>query len=305
MTINIPDHYVISFTTNQELLLQQKISTLRDCVEQQTCMGKSAAVVDQYGEVEVRDITSRLQPKQRSDINVDRRWVYPLDRSVTQYADTFDKLRLLTDPQGKMVEASAAAIGRKYDDVIIGAFFGDARTGEQGGNTETFGTGLTTAAGNNVSVGVGGAASGLNVAKIIEGITTLGSRFVDLDNDPIYMGVTSRQHQNLLNETQIISSDFNGGQRPVLQDGKVRMFLGVNFKICERFQTGTDDAAGTSRACPMWAKSGMVLGTWQSPTSTITPDYTLEGNPYQIYTMFTIGATRKELDKVLRVWCRE
>lgn len=305
MSINIPDHYVIQFTTNIEMLLQQKVSSLRSLVGQGSYVGKSAAVVDQYGTVEMQAVTGRLEPKVRSDINVDRRWVFPLDKDLTQYVDTFDKLRLLTDPSSGLTMAATAAVGRAFDDVIIDAFFGDARTGEQGGTTVTFGTTVTTSGGNNVSVGVGGAASGLNVAKIIEGRKTLKANFVDIDNDPIYMGVTAVQEANLFNEVQIISADFNGSDRPVMKEGKVESFLRVNFVHCERYDTGTDDATGTSRACPMWAKSGMHLGTWMGPTSTVTPDYNIRGNPYQIYTMMTIGATRTQEDKVLRVWCRE
>jgi hypothetical protein len=306
MSINLPDHYVITFDTSMELLLQQTASALRDCVMQGSYTGKAASVVDQYGAIEMQPVTGRLEPKVRSDAPVDRRWIYPLDRDLTQYVDTFDKLRLMTDPTSQFVQVSAAAVGRDYDRIIIDAFFGDARTGEQGGTTVSFGTTLTTSAGGrNVSVSTGGTASGLNVAKLREGKKILMARQVDIRTDPIYLGVTATQHDNLLNEVQITSAEFNGGDRPVLKEGEIERFLGINFKRCELFETGTDDAAGTSRALPMWAKSGMKLGTWMSPSTTVTQDFGIKGNPYQIYTMMTIGATRTQEDKVLRVWCRE
>ena len=129
------------------------------------------------------------------------------------------------------------------------------------------------------------------------------SSFVDIDSDPICAVVTAAQHDNLLAEAQVISTDFN--ERPVLVDGKVTRFLGIDIVHCERLVAGTDDAAGTSRAIPVFAKSGMHLAMWNDLTTDITQRKDLQGLPWQAYVYMTAGATRLEENKVVRVWCRE
>ena len=54
---------------------------------------------------------------------------------------------------------------------------------------------------------VGGAASALNVAKLKLGKQYTMENEVDLDAEPIYQGITAKDHAALLDEIQIISSD--------------------------------------------------------------------------------------------------
>jgi hypothetical protein len=306
MSVNIPTHYVQQYSTNLQLLLQQKGSKLRDAVMVGTgYVGKAAAPVDQVGAITAQRVTGRFEPISRTDAPTDRRWVYPNDYDLAQQIDNFDKLRLLTDPQSTYVTNSVYAMGRAMDDEIITAYFGDAKTGENGGTTTTFGSTLTSAGGQNVSVGVGGAASGLNVAKLREGKKRLMANEVDLDSDPLMCPTTAIQHDNLLNEVQVVSGDFGWKDTPVLKEGKLDRFLGINFMHCERLTTGTDDAAGTSRAIPLYAKSGMHLAVWGDIQNSITQREDLRSRPFQVYSIGTFGATRLEEKKVVRIWCRE
>lgn len=304
MSVNIPVHYIQQYSTNLELLLQQRGSKLRATVTEGRYQGKAASPVDQVAAVAAQRVTGRFQAMPRVDAALDRRWVFPVDYDLPQLIDTFDKLRLITDPQSTYATNGMHAMGRAMDDEIIAAYFGDAKTGEAGGTTTAFGTALTTAGGQNVSVGTGGATSGLNVAKLREAKRQLMANEVDFDSDEVISVVTSTQHDNLLNEVQIISSDFNGGDRPVLKDGMVTRFLGINFKQCERLTTGTDDAAGTSRMVPVYAKSGMHLGVWNDIQNSISQREDIRGRPFQLYSIGTFGATRIEEKKVIRVWCR-
>ena len=95
MSLNIPNHYTISFSTNVMLLLQQKGSKLRGTMSEGMYTGKQASPVDQIGKVEMQQVTSRFGPMPRVDADVDRRWVTPTDFDLPQIIDTFDKLRLL------------------------------------------------------------------------------------------------------------------------------------------------------------------------------------------------------------------
>lgn len=305
MSINLPQHYVQQYSTNLQLLLQQRGSKLRDTVMSGTHVGKQASPVDQVGAIAAQQVVGRFQPMGRVDAPVDRRWVFPSDYDLPQLIDNFDKLRLITDPQSSFATNGMYAMGRAQDDVIIGAYFADAKTGENGGTTTSFGTGLTSAGGYNVSVDVGGAASGLNVAKLREAKKSLMASEVDIDSDPLICVVTATQHDNLLGDVQVVSGDFGWKDAPVLKEGRLERFLGVNFKHCERLTTGTDDQSGTSRALPLYAKSGMYLGVWNDIQNSLDQRNDLQGKPWQLYTMMTLGATRLEEKKVRRVWCRE
>lgn len=297
MSVNIPTHYVQQYATTVALLLQQRGSKLRNAVTMGSYIGKQASPVDQIGAVAAQKVTNRFAPMGRVDAPLDRRWVFPEDYDLPQLIDKFDKLRLLTDPESQYVQNAVYAMGRAMDDEVIKAFDGDAKTGENGG------TNTSLPSGQSVSVNTGGTASNLNVAKLRAAKKILMANEVDLDNDPLFCVITAAQHDALLNEIQIISRDYN--ETPVLVNGKVQNFLGINFIHCERLLTGTDDAAVTSRRVPVFAKSGMHMGMWNDLTTDIDQRKDLQGIPWQAYVYGTFGATRLEEKKVVRVWARE
>jgi hypothetical protein len=301
---NVPAHYYTEFARNIDLLLQQKNSRFENAVTTGTYSGEKASPVDQVGASEMDDITGRFEPITRKDLPAARRWVFPISSDWSTQLDTFDALKLLTDPKSKYVEGGSAAGMRRKDAHVVTGFFADSKIGVSGGDTETFGTVLTTNAtpGQNVSVNTGGTNSGMNVAKLKEGKKRLEQAEVDTDVEQIFCALTATQRDNMLNEIQVISLDFNN--QPVLVDGKLNRWLGVDFIKSNRLGTGTDDATGTSTMVPLWAKSGMHLGVWQSQTTDISQRKDLRGLPWQAYIMLTMGATRLEKEKVVRLWCR-
>jgi hypothetical protein len=302
MSVNLPTHYAQQFSTNVQLLLQVKGSKLRQAVMTGSHVGKQASPVDQLGAVAATKVTTRFATMPRTDAPTDRRWVFPKDYDVNQLIDSFDKLRMITDPKSAYVENAVYALGRAMDDEIIDAFFTTtSKTGVDGSTNTTF------LSGNVVGVNTGGTDSGMNVAKLRAGKKLLMGHQVDLDNDPIYCAITAKEHDELLNEIQVISSDFNGGDRPVLKEGKVDRFLGINFIHCERLATsalGTDDQSGSSTQIPMWAKSGMYLGLWEDFTTKVSQRDDIQSLPWQVYALSTFGSTRLEEKKVVKIWCQ-
>lgn len=299
MSANLASLYAQQFSTNVMLLLQQKLSKFRSAVTEGSYSGKQASPVDQVGAVNMNPVTSRFANKTRTDAAVDRRWVLPSDFDLQQIIDTFDKLKMISDPKSAYVQNSVAAANRQMDDLIIAAFTGTANTGETGT------TSTSILAGNTVGVSVGGTTSNLNVAKLKEGFQILLGHEVDTDTDPIYCAITADQNTALLNEIQIISADFKQEQKPSVMGGKVMSFLGINFIHSQRLATGTDDAAGTSRSIPMWAKSGMHLGLWQDTRTSTRQALELKGEPWEVYLYLSAGATRLEEKKIVRIWARE
>lgn len=296
MSINLPTHYVQQYANTISLLLQQKNSRFESAVTTGSYIGKQASPVDQIGAIDMLPVTTRFAPMGRVDAALDRRWVSPSDFELPQLIDSLDKLRLLNDPSSAYLQNAIQAANRKKDDLIYAAFFSTAKTGEVGGTSTAFG------ATQFVSVNTGGTASNLNVAKLRAGKRILMANEVDFDEDEVYCAISSVEHDSLLNEIQVVSTDFN--DKPILTEGRVTRFLGINFIVSERMTTATDDAAGTSRQIPMWAKSGMHLGTWNDMQTDITQRRDLSGMPWQAYLAMSMGATRLEEKKIVRIWAR-
>lgn len=292
MSVNLPTHYVQQYSTNLQLLLQQKGSKLRGAVTSASYVGKQASPVDQIGKIEMQSVTGRFNPMGRVDAPTDRRWVFPSDFDLPQLIDTFDKLRLITDPESSYVQNALMAAGRKIDALICDAFTGTAKTGETGSTSTSF------TAGNEVDVAVGGANSKLNVAKLREVKRVMMGQHIDFDMESAYVGITAYDHDALLGEVQVVSSDFNGGAA-VLKDGKIMSFMGFGFIHCELIET---ELAGTNEVTlPVWVKSGMHLGIWGDVSGSVSRRHDLQGEPWQLYTTLTAGATRLEENKVYAI----
>jgi autonomous glycyl radical cofactor GrcA len=67
MTVNIPTHFVEQYTSNVAHLLQIKGGKLRATVNEGTHEGDAAVPLDQYGAVEMQEVTSRFGPMGRVD----------------------------------------------------------------------------------------------------------------------------------------------------------------------------------------------------------------------------------------------
>lgn len=294
MSVNIPKLYVQQFATNIQMKLQQKDSRFRSRVTEGQHYGEQAAEVDQVGKIAMLPVTSRFAPMGRVDADFDRRWVLPSDFELPQLIDSFDKLRLLTDPQSVYVQNAVAAANRQIDEIIIDAFTGTAKTGKTGSVS------TSALAGNQIAVGFEAAGNiGLTVNKLIEAKRILMAAEVDIESDPLYCAISAKQHANLLKEVQVTSLDFN--DRPVLVDGRIMRFMGFEFVHTELLSYNS----GTIRSVPAWAKSGMHLGIWNDIETSVGQREDLSGKPYQAYLKMTIGATRLEEPKVVDILCDE
>jgi len=291
----IAGHYAQQYASTIELLLQQKGSRLAGSVTPMPITGAKAAVpVDQIGKVEATKRTTRYPSLVPADTPVDRPWVYPSDYDWNDLIDSIDKLRTITDPLSSYARNGTYAMGRAQDREIIAAFFADRKTGETGATTTSF------LAGQIVAVNFGAAGNvGMTVAKMREAKRLLMAAEVDLDNDPLSMPVTAKQHDNLLAEMQVISTDFN--EKPVMMEGKITRFLGINLLHTELLQND----ATPYRRIPVYAKSGIVLATWNGISTDISQRKDLAGLPWQVYVYGTFGATRLEELKVVEIKCNE
>lgn len=300
MSVNIPQWFVNQYNQNIMQLVQQKQSRLRSAVMTATGVGQQASPVDQIGSVEMQEVTTRFAPMGRVDATVDRRWCRPTDADLPQMIDTFDKLKIITDPQGIYVTNAVSAANRKFDDLIGNAFFAAAATGITGATSTPF-----DATNQVVVVNTGGTDSALNVAKLEAARTILMSNEVEFESDTINCVITSKDHKALMSEIQVLSYDFN--EKAVYNgSGVIQSFRGVNFIHSERpwaTTEATDDQSNQSRQVPFYVKSGMTLMVWNDIQTDVSIRNDIQGLPYQVYTKLSAGATRTEEKRVVKIWC--
>lgn len=317
MSFNVSTAFVQQYATNVQMLLQQQGSRIRGAVQNMKFVGKAASMAEQFGSVSPVRNQSRHSDTPLISTPQDKRWIYPNDYDWADLIDNQDKLRMLIDPTSSYAMAGAWAMGRAIDDEIISGFFNSNNTGENG----TTGTGLLSAVNSGaqmVAATTGAsAATGLNVAKLRAAKKKLLEAEVDIDNDPLFCIITAKQHDDLLNEAQAISLDYNS--KPVLVDGKITSFMGFNFIHSERIPgganfntainqailTGSTDGTfttGSRYMVPVFAKSGMALGIWNDITTSVDRRAD-KRNSYQVYVTGTFGGARMEEKKCVIINC--
>jgi hypothetical protein len=290
--------YTTQFSTNLELLLQQIGSKLRGKVREGFHVGKMASPINQIGSIVLKAPSGRFAPKDRTDANFVRRWVFPQEGEIDQLIDSFDELQTIVDPKSQYTQNAANAVGRGWDDAIIAASTGTAQTGQDaaGLTSETFNT---TNFQINTTFGAS-AAAGLTVAKLIEAKRIFTHFHNDLDMDPPCAVIGSKQESDLLNQVQVVSTDYN--DRPVLVDGNVKRFMGFDIVVSERLPQTT---LATTRGVLVFVKSGLYLGMWQDITNRVSIRNELSSEPWDLYTKAMFGSTRLQPGKVLQILCAD
>lgn len=299
MSENLFQLFTTQFSTVLEMKLQQTVSKLRGRVSEGYYVGKQASPVQYMQPIKMQTPKGRFAPIGRVDTSFERRWIFPADRDLPQLIDTFDELRTIVDPKSQYSSNAAAAVAREWDDIIIACAFADAKIGTDvdGLTSETFDTSKYQIA---ATFGSGSTESGLTVAKLREIKRLYRKNHVDLETDPITMIVGSQQESDLLDQVEIISKEFN--DKPVMVDGKVTRFLGIDFVYSERLGW---DSANNRRKCIATTKSGLHLGVWKDTVNDVSQRKDLSGQPYQLYTYMTSGATRLQAGRVLQVLCAD
>lgn len=283
--------FVQDYKGTVDLLLQQHGSLIRKAVTTNTYVGKAGSAVEQFGPAAAQRKVSRHADTPNMDLPQAKRWVFPEDWEWASLIDNEDRLRMIVDPTSPYAVNGANAMARAQDDALITGFFATAETGENGTTDESFDT-----TNYRVAASVGGAASGLNVAKLQAAMRRLMTAHKGELQEMAYCAIGPYEHDLLLKEIQVTSGDFNGGE-PVLRNGKINSFMGFNFIITDRL-----NITGGNRLVPCWVPSGMHLGLWQDIQAKVDqrPD---KSYAWQVYLCGTFGATRLQQGKVIQILC--
>ena len=303
MANQVPTYFITSFTDQVEFLVQQMPSRLWDASTIRSYKGSGATATEQFGATTMTLVTGRVQPKPITDTPADRRWIFPNKYWVSDIVDTYEELEMAISPDGWIAQDFVFAANRQKDDVWIANYFGNSYTG----NTSTTGNSPTNTvafpSGNFAPVGTGSAGgstpTGMNVPKLRYARKAMMQAEVDLEYDEAYAGLSAIQFDDMLNQAQAISLDFQ--DKPVLEDGQITRFMGFLFKHSERLPV---DGSGY-RKNPIWVKSGMRSGVWQDTKTRIVPRYDLIGDPFEVGSMLMVGATRLQEPKCQAALCSE
>lgn len=286
------------YAANVELLLQQRQSRLEGAVRRNTYVGKAAQVVQQVGSITLENWV-RGADTPIVDTPHDVRWLVPTSKHAGQYIDKQDFLRMIANPTSAYVETGVSACNRAKDQVIIDAFFGTSLTGEDMGTPVVWDTWVGTNTTHEID---SAGAANLTLAKLRAAKKALMTAEVDIDNDPLFVIINASMHDALMTETQAVSLDYNtnGGGRPVLEEGRIRSFLGFNFIHTELVPS----RASTKHSALCFAMSGVALGIFGDVMSRVE-ERADKGYTTQIYTSVTVGATRVEEKKCVEIVCAD
>ncbi len=286
MSTQITTAFVEQYSSNVQMLSQQKGSVLRDKVRLESVTGKNA-FFDQIGSVTATERTSRHSDTPRVDVPHARRRVSLLDYEFADLVDDLDKVRMLVDPTSSYAQAAAYAMGRAMDDAIIAAALGTSQTGTAGATPTVLPAGQKL-----VEAGT----AGLTIAKLRQ-----AKEIIDLaDVDPSlrrYIIVSPKQITDLLGTTEVTSSDFNTVK--ALASGDVNTFLGFDFCVTNRLAI-----ASSKRKCIAFVQDGLALAVGKDSTARID-ERADKGYATQVYYSAAFGATRMEEAKVVEVQAHE
>jgi hypothetical protein len=306
MSFSIDTAFVKQFNATVYLQLQQKGARLRPTVTEESITGEEK-FFEQVGGTSVQEVTTRHGDSPLISNPHDRRRATLRFFDTGDLIDNFDKVRMLIDPTSTYTQNLVYALGRAYDDVLLGAtanpgeknigtfldgtasgvVFGTAFTGKAAATSVTF------PAGQKVAVNFGGTNVGLTVAKLIEGKRILKKGNVDLDMEQPYMCINAKGEADLLNTTQVTSADYNSIK--ALVGGDVNSFLGISFKRLERIP---NDA--TSNLFPMYVKSGVNVAVGKEIQTEVDRRADKRFSWY-VYACIGVGGVRMEEEKVAQI----
>jgi hypothetical protein len=295
---SIPEHYVTQFETNWKHLLQQTESRLKQYVMLDRVNGKEKRY-NQLSPVSMQRITTRAGQTRITDQGSSQRWLRPFPYDIATIFDRWDAefLGQVVLPTSETIKNQAMAYERTCDEVIIESLNGLAYTGELGVTPVSL-PGSQEIAVNYVHPGGTPANSGLTLAKLIKAKSILGKNEVGKDEEMI-LAHTQQQLDDLLNNVnEIKSSDYNSVK--ALVNGDVDRFMGFKFVRLQLLPLVTSTDVRTAFA---YVKSGVVLSdAGRQSHMDILPQ---QSHALQIRSETSLGATRLEEKKVVKIFCDE
>jgi len=285
MSTQITTAFVEQYKNNVLHLAQQKGSRLRDTARYTPVTGKSH-YFERIGATAAVVRTTRHSDTPQIDTPHSRRKVSLVDYDWADLIDQEDKVKMLITPQSEYAMAGANAMGRAMDDALIAAAAGNAFGGVAGA------TSIALPAAQKIA----GGTTGLTLAKLLQAKEIIDSSDVDPEENR-YIVCSAKQVTDLLNTTQVTSSDYNTVR--ALASGQIDTFLGFKFVRSQRLPI-----VSTIRGCLAYTESALGLAVGADITTRIS-ERDDKNYATQVFLSMVIGATRVEDEKVVEIGAKE
>jgi len=272
------------------LLAQQMDTRLRGAVRVDTNWVGNTKFYDQYNQDVMVELVTRYAttPVQLPDFR--RRAVSPRYFVSATLEDPKDALQMIVDPKSTMMQAKIAAANRTTDDLIIAAMGGTAYTGQTGG------TGVSFLAANQITYNAFTPNNGMSKAKVLAAKRLLDVNEVEAEDRFFVTG--SAQVEDLLNTTEVTSSDYNVVKS--LVQGEVNTWVGFSFIRSERLLTD----ASSHRLCYAFQRWALQLAIQKDIEGRLDERVDLN-MAWQVYLRMCMNATRLEEVRIVQVSCTE
>lgn len=252
MVTSITDVMITAFADSVHEVAQQKQTRLSPYAESILVDAEDFAY-DSLGTVEARRVTGRYSPIVFNDIEHGRRQLKPEYFEVVLPIDDKDVEQVLTDPEGRYVQAMVSAMNRRRDKIIYDALFASIKTGRN------FGTTVTAATDGVVTVDATG---GVTYEKLLE----LSENFIDNEvsagdgvTPNIILGISGQEHTKLMGEMELISGDYS--KQFAIDAGRISTALGMKVMLFgDNSSLPIIDVTGGTADCFAMAIGGVAVG---------------------------------------------
>lgn len=242
---------VEDFTTQLDLEAQQSTSFFRGRILEAPVRGRLFEH-QVLGGTEMDEINGRNQSIVLGDPDHQRRGALIQGFYKALPIDNDDQLKSLVDIKSGYARSIAQGAMRKLDKIVAEAAIGSILTGQQFTTT-------TTAANDGVSTVTAG--SGITYEKLLETRKTLNSKGVGLMGEKMYFACTDVQAESLLQEIEVISSDYNRAE--AARTGFLPEIAGFNIIVFPSDPiTGSSiiNKVSTTRECFAFSEDALKLG---------------------------------------------
>jgi hypothetical protein len=203
------------------------------------------------------------------------------DWNAAEYSDIFSQQKINFDERRELVQVVSNAAGRRMDQLAIDALVASSTT-------------LT------VANSIGGATTGLNVAKLRRAKALLDKKNVPPDGRCMLIHANSLE--SLLGETAATSADFNSVR--ALVQGEIDTYLGFRFvTVGDRTEGGLPVDGSLDRTCFAFHRDAVGFAVGMSMRSEI--NYIPEKTSYLVNAMFSAGAVAIDDDGIVKITTRE
>ena len=293
MSAEIATAFSRKYAAGIELTAQQLKSVLEGTIDIEPNPEGEMIFRDQVGVVRMQPKVGRATDIPIVDTPHRRRALTPQDFEMRDFADSFDRLKVLNDPVNSYTMAGVSAGQRKKDKIIIDALLGTAYTGKAGTTPVTLPSAMQIAS----------ASTGFTFAKLQEAIRLLRRRNAIMQGEAVTVVYTSYQEKQFMNVSEVKSVDYN--TQKVLVEGEVGTFYTCHFKRVE--DEYDDDGTAVrmlplttvTRTCLVYPKSAGLLAKWKDVYGRV--EWNVDRGCPQITTGMSVGCTRMQETKVVRM----